>query len=319
MNTSHNYNPIKQYGIQSIIWGLMILGILMSTSLPSASAVVMPSNTPSGSTPGWLFAQYFQNLSSPCLVNHFVTNISITGIKTCTPYSQLIDQISGINIPNSLFGDTLYYNGTRWVRSQNLFNDWTNIWINNPSPSEALDVIGNVRVSGNVRVGGNLTGATSISTKELCLNGTCVTSLGTSKVEYFAAWMDLCPVPNGSNCWWFETYDRTTNILPQSWLYIAWAWLSNVGIWWGPTKTIDRVQILVTGRENGDWPWTEWNFWPWYPYWLDTEHYVWNSGNGNHMWFTVRSNWEFRYRALDYSPGKGGVNLRITVWYSEIK
>jgi hypothetical protein len=167
--------------VHTLIRWVALTGTCLALIASTSAAVVMPTNTPTGSTPGWLFAFYFQNLfANPCSSTEFMVRVDGNGKPVCKPYSSIIGPVQLMDFSLLSNGDTLYYNGTSWKWTKNLFNNWTNIWTNNPSPSEVLDIIGNVRVSGNVRVGGNLTGATSVSTQELCLNGTCVTSLGSN-------------------------------------------------------------------------------------------------------------------------------------------
>jgi hypothetical protein len=64
-----------------------------------------------------------------CPANTFVTGYNSVGIKTCTLYADLINQVTGVRMPGSQLGDTLYYNGTDWVRSSNIYNDGTNVGI----------------------------------------------------------------------------------------------------------------------------------------------------------------------------------------------
>jgi len=68
---------------------------------------------------------------------------------------------NGINIsasvlPSGLLGQTLYYNGSTWTATFNLYNNGTNVGIGTTAPGYILDVVGASRFTGNINLTGHL-------------------------------------------------------------------------------------------------------------------------------------------------------------------
>ena len=63
---------------------------------------------------------------------------------------------TGLSISGSVLGSTLYYNGTTWVPSVNIYNSGSNIGIGTSSPSAKLTVSGSALISGDITVQGKV-------------------------------------------------------------------------------------------------------------------------------------------------------------------
>ena len=80
----------------------------------------------------------------------------------------------------SAFGQTLYYNGTVWTPTINLYNNGTNVGIGVTNPLEALDINGeaNLRIGGSYRINDN---------RVLSINGTQDLFVGTYPSALYSA------------------------------------------------------------------------------------------------------------------------------------
>ena len=73
-----------------------------------------------------------------CPAGESIRVITSTGGVTCEP-----DDAAGGIPAGSLTGQTLYYNGTGWQASSNLFNNTTNVGIGTTTPGSKLSASGN--------------------------------------------------------------------------------------------------------------------------------------------------------------------------------
>jgi hypothetical protein len=63
---------------------------------------------------------------------------------------------TSLSIVGSILGSTLYYNGTSWTPSTNIYNSGANIGIGTSTPSEKLTVSGSALVTGDITVQGKV-------------------------------------------------------------------------------------------------------------------------------------------------------------------
>ena len=63
---------------------------------------------------------------------------------------------TGLSISGSVLGSTLYYNGTTWVPSVNIYNSGSNIGIGTSTPSAKLTVSGSALITGDITVQGKV-------------------------------------------------------------------------------------------------------------------------------------------------------------------
>lgn len=63
---------------------------------------------------------------------------------------------TSLSVAGSILGSTLYYNGTNWVPSTNIYNSGANIGIGTSTPSEKLTVSGSAWITGDITVQGKV-------------------------------------------------------------------------------------------------------------------------------------------------------------------
>ena len=63
---------------------------------------------------------------------------------------------TGLSISGSLLGSTLYYNGTTWIPSTNIYNAGSNVGIGTATPSAKLTVSGSTLITGDITVQGKV-------------------------------------------------------------------------------------------------------------------------------------------------------------------
>jgi hypothetical protein len=63
---------------------------------------------------------------------------------------------TGLSISGSVLGSTLYYNGTTWVPSTNIYNSGSNVGIGTSTPSAKLSVAGSALITGDITVQGKV-------------------------------------------------------------------------------------------------------------------------------------------------------------------
>lgn len=125
---------------------LSLIALVVLLFVNQVHAVVYPTLTPTGETPGGTFQTYFDNmyLTTQCNTTlQVVAGFSSTGVPICvTPTT------AGFSLLGQTAGDTVRYNGTDWVRTNFLYNNGTRIGIANQSPTAELDVNWQVRIRG---------------------------------------------------------------------------------------------------------------------------------------------------------------------------
>ena len=57
---------------------------------------------------------------------------------------------TALNIPGQVLGTTIYYNGSAWVASTNIYNSGANIGLGTATPGAKLEVNGQVKITGGI-------------------------------------------------------------------------------------------------------------------------------------------------------------------------
>lgn len=128
---------------------LVTLGLLSVLTLVgyvlSGSALTYPVGAPSGETVGGTYRTYFDNMFPGCVtVGDVITGFTATGVPICiTPAT------TGLNMYGQT-GYTLYYNGTEWTGSTNIYNNNGNVGIGmTPSTTSGkLQIGGQIMITG---------------------------------------------------------------------------------------------------------------------------------------------------------------------------
>jgi hypothetical protein len=114
--------------------------------------------------------------------------------------------IAGLLTSGNAAGNTPYWNGSQWVvNSSNLFNNGANLGIGTPTPSEKLDVVGNVKASGTV-TSGAITYPNTAGT-----NGQVLTSNGSGTASWTTAAAAGVPYTGATQAVNLGEYDLTVN------------------------------------------------------------------------------------------------------------
>jgi hypothetical protein len=108
---------------------------------------------------------------TPCWVNQFLNGFSLSGTLLCSTPSIYVA---------GLLGQTLYYNGTEWAATSNIWNDNTNVGIWTATPGARLEVNGDAIINSLTigRWSGSIASNTALGYQGLFSNQTGINNVG---------------------------------------------------------------------------------------------------------------------------------------------
>jgi hypothetical protein len=87
-----------------------------------------------------------------------------------------VTPVSGL--PSGTSGQTLRQDGTNWVANSVISNDGTNVGIGTTSPSQKLEVTGNIKNTGNINTTGSVVATGNITADgDICAAGACLSQM----------------------------------------------------------------------------------------------------------------------------------------------
>ncbi len=203
---------------------LLVSLFSFSLEIESLWALTYPTSTPVGETTWGTYRTYFDNLffwwAPWCPVGDVIRGFTSTGVPDCiSPVS------SGLFLSGQTLWDTIYFDGTDWIRNNNIFNAGGNIGIGTQTPWAKLEINGQIKITGGGFASGRIL---------------------TSDNNWLAYWSNVAPNVTASGIIW-----GTQNYVPRYGL--GWSGLvlsqiyddgTNIGIGTATPSTSVKLDVI---------------------------------------------------------------------------